>query len=96
MLPQNDPYSVALVSRHFPDYIPGSSEAKPSVANAFFGFLVSGKPQGSIPRLLSACGRHATWHTLAPEVFGMSFEELQRTLACASRVDRKDSPDIAP
>lgn len=91
------PHSLAFLSGDtFADYIIGVSEAKPSIANAFFGFVVSGKTQASVPKLLAAFGRHATWHSLASEVFGMSFEELQRTLACASRVDREYPTGIAP
>jgi hypothetical protein len=90
------PYTLALLSVDtFADYIPGFSEARPSIANVFFDFLVSGKTHGSVPQLLAALGRHETWNSLAPEVFGMSFEELQRTLSCNASVDRADFADLA-
>lgn len=90
------PYTLALLSVDtFADYIPGVSEARPSIANVFFDFLVSGKTQGSAPRLLAALGRHDTWHSLAPEVFGMSSEELQRTLSCDTGMNRAGFADPA-
>jgi hypothetical protein len=79
------PYTLSLLSVDtFTDYIPAVLEARLRIANVFFDFLVSGKTRGSVPRLLAALGRHETWNSLAPEVFGMSFEELQRTLSCDS------------
>ena len=90
------PYTLALLSVDtFADYIPGFSEARPRIANVFFDFLVSGKTQGSVPRLLAALGRHETWNSLAPEVFGMSFEELQRTLNCDASIDRSGFANLA-
>jgi hypothetical protein len=90
------PYTLALLSVDtFADYIPGVSETRPRIANVFFDFLVSGKTQGSAPRLLAALGRHQTWNSLAPEVFGMSFAELQRTLSCQASMTRAGFADLA-
>lgn len=88
------PYTLALLSVDtFADYIPSVSEAQPRIANVFFDFLVSGKTQGSVPRLLYALDRHETWNSLAPEVFGMSFEELQRTLNCDASIEQAGFAD---
>lgn len=82
------------------DYTQGYSGYRSTIAreyaDAFFDFLVSDGTQASIPKLLAAFGRHTTWQSLAPEVFGMSFEDLQRELRCGARAGEDDAAAASP
>lgn len=53
-------------------------------ADVLFDFVMSGKTQASVPKLLSAFGHHTSWESLTQEVFGISYEELRLIWSCGS------------
>lgn len=53
-----------------------------------FAFVISGKTQATMPKLLSAFGHHTSWESLTQEVFGISYEELRRMWSCDSQAEK--------